>query len=348
VPHEGFLRVHFAEGDHADYHWLWLRHWDDSCRHPQTRERTLDAADLSVEIRPASVGISPDGASLVLAWVEAGGQHETVYTLDWLRAHAYALGREDVPPPDADVGRRVLEAARYGDLSKLMGAALERVQAHGAAVLRGAGPDTEALIDALARAGLRVIETHFGRIEDLRTDNTTNQNTDQLGYTDAPVDLHTDQPFLQDPPSYQMLHCMRPADEGGDSVVADAKQAALHLRSVDALAFELLTTVPVVFHRQQKAFERRLVSPMIELRDGGFFRVRSSYFTLAPHRIPFETMEPWYRAYARFTRLVRDPRHQLRFKLEAGDALLYDNARMLHARTGFQGARWVRGVYFDR
>ena len=59
-------------------------------------------------------------------------------------------------------------------------------------------------------------------------------------------------------------------------------------------------------------------------------------------------MEPWYRAYARFTRLVRDPRHQLRFKLEAGDALLYDNARMLHARTGFQGARWVRGVYFDR
>jgi hypothetical protein len=49
-------------------------------------------------------------------------------------------------------------------------------------------------------AGASVIETHFGRIEDLRTDNTTNKNTDQLGYTDAPVNLHTDQPFIADPP----------------------------------------------------------------------------------------------------------------------------------------------------
>ena len=35
------------------------------------------------------------------------------------------------------------------------------------------------------------------------------------------------------------------------------------------------------------------------------------------------------------------------FRLEAGDFLLYDNWRMLHARTSFTGARWVRGVYFD-
>ena len=34
-----------------------------------------------------------------------------------------------------------------------------------------------------------MVETHFGRIEDLRTDNTTNQNTDQLGYTDAAINL---------------------------------------------------------------------------------------------------------------------------------------------------------------
>lgn len=37
----------------------------------------------------------------------------------------------------------------------------------------------------------RIVETHFGLIEDLRTDNTTNKNNDQLGYTDAPVDVHT-------------------------------------------------------------------------------------------------------------------------------------------------------------
>ena len=48
--------------------------------------------------------------------------------------------------------------------------------------------------------GASVITTHFGRIEDLRADNSTNTNNDQLGYTDAAVNLHTDQPFIQNPP----------------------------------------------------------------------------------------------------------------------------------------------------
>jgi hypothetical protein len=58
---------------------------------------------------------------------------------------------------------------------------------------------------AHAAGGWKVVPTHFGRIEDLRTDNTTNKNTDQLGYTDAAVDLHTDQPFIAKPPRFQCV-----------------------------------------------------------------------------------------------------------------------------------------------
>ncbi len=350
-PHEGFLRVHFGPGPGpscADFHWRWLRHWCDCCRHPATGERTLDAATLPAEIPPAEASLSPDGARLTLVFGPELDRHRVAYDLAWLREHAYAPEREDVPAPGNDLAPYAVDPSRYPDPEKLVRAAVDRVRERGAAVMRGVGTDTEAIIGGFAAAGLRVIETHFGRIEDLRTDNTTNQNTDQLGYTDAPVDLHTDQPFLEVPPRFQMLHCMQPAEEGGDSVVADAKQAALHLRSVDAPAFELLASVPVTFHRRQKAFEKRLATPLLEVRGGDVLRVRASYFTLAPHRMPFEVMEPWYRAYARFSAVVRDPRHQLRFKLDAGDALLYDNYRMLHARTGFRGARWVRGVYFDQ
>ena len=91
--------------------------------------------------------------------------------------------------------------------------------------MRDAGLDTEALIDALAAEGLSVRSTHFGRIEDLRTDNTTNQNTDQLGYTDAPVELHTDQPFIDAPPRYQLLHAMRARG------IADEHLEALFVRA---------------------------------------------------------------------------------------------------------------------
>jgi len=58
-------------------------------------------------------------------------------------------------------------------------------------------------------------------------------------------------------------------------------------------------------------------------------------------------MEAFYRSYRRWERLVTDPCHHWRFRLDAGDFLFYDNWRVLHARTRFSGARWVRGVYFD-
>ncbi len=77
------------------------------------------------------------------------------------------------------------------------------------------------------------------------------------------------------------------------------------------------------------------------------FLIRYSYFTLAPHSLPFARMEGFYRAYDRFARLVRNPANQRRFLLREGDYLIYDNHRMLHARTSFSGPRWMRGVYFN-
>jgi hypothetical protein len=70
---------------------------------------------------------------------------------------------------------------------------------------------------------------------------------------------------------------------------------------------------------------------------------KAPYFTKVVHLGRGMGME-WYARATLFDQEIL----RAKLKLEAGDALLYDNARMLHARTGFQGARWVRGVYFDR
>jgi gamma-butyrobetaine dioxygenase len=127
--------------------------------------------------------------------------------------------------------------------------------------------------------------------------------------------------------------------------VADGLRAARHLRSLDAPAFELLSAVPVRFDRRQEKFQSLQERPVVALRDGEPHQVRASYFTYGPHRIPFELLEAWYRAYARFVAILEE--HAVHFRLGAGDFLLYDNHRMLHARTAFDGARWVRGAYFD-
>jgi gamma-butyrobetaine dioxygenase len=347
--HDDWLRVFFEDGGHADFHLRWLRHNCDQDLHLQTRERTVCSSSLPEVLGVTRAAI--DGGALYVSWQHDG--RTSRYALDWLRQHAYAKDRDAAPPPPSDLVRIDIDGSGLS-LAARVERALGNLDVHGAAVVRRGREDTqapeaetEAIIDAFAARGLRVIATHFGRIEDLRTDNTTNANTDQLGYTDSAVEPHTDQPFLEAPPRLQLLQAIRAARVGGENYVVDARAVARYLKDHDAEAYRLLTTTAVRFHRRQRAFERTVTSPIL-VGDGERFFVRYSYFTLAPYALPFEKMAAWYRAHDRFARLVRDPRYQYRFALRSGDFLLYDNHRMLHARTAFSGARWLRGVYFDR
>jgi alpha-ketoglutarate-dependent taurine dioxygenase len=286
----------------------------------------------------------------VVRW--AHDNRESRYPLRWLEQHAYALDRVEVSISndtsaitigDRGEGFHTMALRALGVL-EVEGAVIVR---RDPSVTRAPEEETEELIEAFSDAGLHVIRTHFGRIEDLRTDNRTNQNTDQLGYTDAAIDLHTDQPFLEKPPRFQLLQAIVVAESGGENYLVDARAAAAHLRETDEEAYELLARTPVRFHRKQKDFEKILDAPLV-LGEGDTFQVRWSYFTLAPYHLPFARMEAWYRAHDRFACLVRSRENQLRFALGPGDFVLYDNFRMLHARTAFRGARWLRGVYFDR
>lgn len=376
--HDGFVRVAFSPAEWADYHLRWLRHNCDLDRHPTTGERTVDSSELPEVVRASAVWIASsigDGGasgnrdevaaaeqSLCVHW-----QHDnrkSRYALSWLRAHAYGFNEARTPPPTDVAAVSVAWDGQEATLAQIVAAALGTLASHGVAVVRRApsapttsgNPDplpppdaqTEAIIHGFAAAGLALIGTHFGRIEDLRTDNTTNANTDQLGYTDAAIDVHTDQPFLDRPPRYQLLHGIRGADAGGENFLVDAAAAYQYLSAIDAPAARALVATPVTFHRRQKAFEKTLVSPLVTTGGPGGFQIRYSYFTMAPHQVPFNEMEAWYRAYDQFARVVRNPAHQYRLRLGPGDFLIYDNHRMLHGRTAFAGPRWVRGVYFDR
>jgi len=235
---------------------------------------------------------------------------------------------------------------------------IEKLNENGAALLRkpsrvegdGFKPEdeTELLIQEFEKRGFDLIGTHFGRIEDLRTDNTTNKNTDQLGYTDSAINLHTDQPFLQKPPKYQILQCIKCAEIGGDNFVVDAFAAAKYFEENYYQEYQMITKTEVKFHRVQKNFEATVESPVLNFTGEPKvenFMIRYSYFTMDPFNYPFNMMAAFYNAYDKFARLVRNPDHQYKFLLKSGDILIYDNHRMLHARNEFKGSRWLRGIY---
>ena len=305
------LRVYLqgAPFEHLDLHHFWLRSQSDLDRHPTTNERVVDSSEIDLEsVVPESVNFTE--RELKISWM--GENHVSTFTTEFLVENAYAPDLEEVPSPPSRLSRIMMDATTFGSLRELIPNVLSQVEKDGVAIVTGCPADseghmTEELIEAVEQCGLVLQETHFGRVEDLRTDNSTNRNTDQLGYTDSGVQLHTDQPFIAKPPKFQMLQCVRPADKGGESFLVDGLAAARYLKSIDEDAFNLLSSIPVRFHRKQKAFESKQVKPILDFDSANApFQIRYSYFSMAPHIVPFGKMESYYRAYSKFAKIVRD------------------------------------------
>lgn len=57
----------------------------------------------------------------------------------------------------------------------------------------------------------------------------------------------------------------------------------------------------------------------------------------------------FYTAYRRWAALLAQPERQLNLRLAPGDCLIFDNTRILHARTAFSmaGRRHLQGCYAD-
>ena len=336
-----YLRVHFAEQNlYANYHYFWLRHHCPCCIHPTTKEHMLCPAQVSLEIKPQRIAATDAG--LHLTWPDG---HQSTFAIDWLYEHRYSRDEDLTQIAAQDLNRIQVQYEDCAD--ELVSACHYYLRERGAILVRACPLDAEQLIARFTTRDFIIRGTHFGEIEDLKTDNTTNQNTDQLGYTNSAVDLHTDQPYIENPPRFQLLQCVEKADTGGESLIADARQAAYYLRDLDYHAFEVLSETPIVFHRQQQNFESKVTYPILSFNSGKFAQIRSSYFTYAPQHMAFDKMEQWYRAYQKFTRIVVESAHQFKFLLEPGDFVLYDNFTVLHGRTSFTGPRWMKGIYFD-
>ena len=123
--------------------------------------------------------------------------------------------------------------------------------------------------------------------------------------------------------------------------------------------FELLSTVPVKFvHRRATAVAQgddvHLVAsaPIIAVDRGGHpcgVRFHERAMNVLP--IEADVAELYYPALRRFARAVRGDAYRWRHGLQAGEAVVYDNQRVLHGREGFAGSpsrRHLRLCTIDR
>ena len=96
----------------------------------------------------------------------------------------------------------------------------------------------------------------------------------------------------------------------------------------------------------------RAVRPLIETDTSGRIRgVRFNNRSMQALRLQPAALAEFYRAYRSFAAIIARPELQLEFRLEVGDCLIFDNTRLLHARSAFSdtggGARHLQGCYAD-
>ena len=73
---------------------------------------------------------------------------------------------------------------------------------------------------------------------------------------------------------------------------------------------------------------------------------------MRPLRRPYAEVTAFYTAYRRWAELLERPERQLNLRLAPGDCLVFDNTRVLHARTAFslsagERRRHLQGCYAD-
>jgi gamma-butyrobetaine dioxygenase len=353
-----------ADGNMLRFPAVWLR--DNcpcaECLDPVSGQKLKDITELPDDVAVSAV--STAGESVVVTF--APDRHRSVFLRPWLATHALDDGHGG-DGHDGD-GRTEddKELWRPTDLGPLPEAswpgylgepadrarALDAVLRWGFALLHGV-PAEPGMVLEVARSFGFVRETNYGRLFDVRVE----PRPGNLAFTSRRIRPHTDNPYRDPVPTVQLLHCLRAAEKGegevrggGATGLVDGFAAAAELRATDRATFDLIAGTPVPFGYKDKNTELRASQPLIQLSPRGRIRgVRFNHRSAQPLRRPYPEVVAFYEAYRRWAELLARPERQLNLRLAPGDCLIFDNTRIMHARTAFSvtGGRHLQGCYAD-
>ncbi|KAI0260075.1 hypothetical protein BC834DRAFT_832444 [Gloeopeniophorella convolvens] len=349
------------------YRWLRDSCSCDSCIHPSTQQKLHRSSDIPTSVIPETVETNADG--IYILWAGPDG-HRSFFPHNLLTAHtdpaALHAFHHDTPTVSWRTGSALLSVSGkdldvpYDDLNIPRGLqrAITQLQRTGLLFVTGvphrdtsdAGCELRKLVALLAE--LR--ETFYGAVWDVK--NVAGSRN--IAYTNLFLGLHMDLQYFESPPRYQILHCLRNHVRGGTSLFVDAFAAAHALRAAHPEDFSRLASTPVPFHYINDARHLHRSHPTISVSSQDDARVVAvSYSPPFQAPLPRDTPDEFYDSLGRFADLVEAPGAVYERQLREGDAVVFDNRRVLHGRTAFKdmpgGAekgttnRWLKGCYFE-
>lgn len=342
------LTLVHADGREQRIHPLWLR---ERCRDSAsidqlTGQRLQDPSDFDIDLRLSAVSQPTPGVFRVRF---SDGHDASFSAADLLSEAALPANSHDCPAPRLWDGRltelpRVRYRAEPGE-GELM-SWLEPFLSLGFVILEGVPTVADTVLKVASQFGFTRV-TNFGALFNVRS----TPNATDLAYTSLALDPHTDNPYRAPVPGIQLLHCLTNETRGGLSTLVDGFAVAQTLRAEEPRAFDILARTPLRFRYTDPDTELTASAPPIELDVTG--ALKAIHFSPRLDFVPLsapEQLDAYYRARRQFDHRLRGTQFEIRFLLQAGDLVMFDNCRLLHGRTGFdprEGLRHLQGCYID-
>ena len=349
-PEPTRLHVRWSDGVESQYPWIWVRDHahDEATIHPVTQQRQLYTAGVDSELR--GTGASLVNGDVEVAWSD--GSEPSRLPVGFLAEYRQPVPARvgvAVEPVPWD-GASILESWPTVEHDAVMAGAagvaewLTKVARYGFCMVVGTPPTVDATRALIERVGY-VRETIFGGLWDFQADLTKADTA----YTNLELRPHTDGTYSHDAPGLQLLHCLAFDGQGGESTMVDGFTIAAELKAGQPDHYDVLSRIAVPGQYIGDGSHLVAARPVFRHDEAGrLVQVSFNNADRAPFLLAPDEMEAFYAALRAFEALANDQRLQWRRVNPPGEAMLFDNWRVLHGRLSYTGHRHLCGAYVNR
>ncbi|KAL2860932.1 putative Gamma-butyrobetaine hydroxylase subfamily [Aspergillus lucknowensis] len=218
-------------------------------------------------------------------------------------------------------------------------------------------PDSREMVEKIATRMGPVRDSFYGRTWDVRTV----PQARNVAYTNQFLGFHMDLMYMNDPPGFQLLHCLRNSCDGGESLFADTFRIAAVMKTNNRHYFDILANTSLTYEYQHKDNSYQNTWPVFEARPTTNPLNTVTHVNYSPPFQGFRQPEPGAKlsipreqeelaALSHFARLLESEQNIFELKLQPGECVIFENRRVVHARRQFNttsGERWLAGAYVD-